>query len=124
IRRLFKKVPLLLPKSISQSSPTFCRWMRACRRDTLGESRTIVFAAVRPTEQLPRIGWHVPSAASNQAPSSGGAFTRKEAIKSNTGCKSIRDVLKFGWANVKMAIVGTALLAFNFLTILVAGLGV
>src|SRR5947207_11074918 len=79
---------LPISKSISQSSPTFCRWMRACRRDTLGESRTIVFAAVRPTEQLPRIGWHVPSAASNQAPSSGGAFTRKEAIKSNTGCKA------------------------------------
>jgi hypothetical protein len=54
----------------------------------LGESRMIVFAAVRPSEQLPRIGWRVPSAASNQAPSSGGAFTRKEAIKTSTGCKA------------------------------------
>src|SRR5213082_189158 len=88
--------------------------MRACRRDTLGDSKTIVFAAVRPSEQLPRIGWHVPSAASNQAPSSGGAFTLKEAIKSNTGCKASR-CTEFRRANVKMAIVGTALLAFNFL---------
>src|SRR5438309_7786093 len=83
MRRLFKKVPSLLPKSISQSSPRFCRWMRACRRDTLGDSSTIVLAAVRPSEQLPLIGWRVPSDASNQAPSSGGAFTRNILLRSD-----------------------------------------
>src|SRR5207247_106533 len=88
MRRLFKKVPLLLPKSISQSSPIFCRWMRACRRDTLGDSRTIVFAAVRPSEQLPRIGWRAPSAASSQAPSSGGALTQKHSTKNSLWTQS------------------------------------
>jgi len=28
----------------------------------LGDSNTIVLAAARPTEQLPMIGWRVPSA--------------------------------------------------------------
>src|SRR5438094_8416405 len=87
MRRLFKKVPLLLPKSISQSSPIFCRWISACRRDTLGESSTIVLAAVRPREQLPWIGWRVPSAASNQAPSSGGALRRNILSRSDSGRK-------------------------------------
>jgi hypothetical protein len=50
---LFKKVPLLLPKSISQNSPMFCKWMSACCRETLGESRTMRFARVRPSEELP-----------------------------------------------------------------------
>src|SRR5215467_8628944 len=87
MRRLFKKVPLLLPKSISQSSPIFCRWISACRRDTLGDSSTIALAPARPSEQLPRIGWRVPSAASNQALSSGGALTPKHPIKPEQGRK-------------------------------------
>src|SRR6476646_1116339 len=82
IRRLFKNVPLLLPKSISQSSPIFCRWISACRRDALGDSNTIVLAAARPNEQLPLIAWHVPSAASSQASSSGGMLMLKH-IESN-----------------------------------------
>src|SRR6266446_10401429 len=89
MRRLFKKVPLLLPKSISQSSPIFCRWISACRRDTLGDSSTIVLAAVRPSEQLPLIGWRVPSAASSQAPSSGGVLTPKDPTKKRWQTQSV-----------------------------------
>src|SRR5947208_1037824 len=55
--------------------------MSACRRETLGDSRTIVLAGVRPSEQLPWIGWHLPSAASSQAPSSSNAFTQQCSIK-------------------------------------------
>src|SRR5947209_7170437 len=61
--------------------------MSACRRDTFGDSRTIVFAAVRPSEQLPWIGWRLPSAASSQAPSSWDAFTQKRLPKSHGGRK-------------------------------------
>ena len=56
--------------------------MSACRRDTLGDSNMIVLAAARPTEQLPLIGWRPPSAASSQAPSSGGTRMLKH-IESN-----------------------------------------
>src|SRR6266567_6399183 len=55
--------------------------MSACRRDTFGDSNTIVLAGVRPTEQLPWIGWRLPSAASSQAPSSWDAFTQKRSTK-------------------------------------------
>jgi hypothetical protein len=40
-----------------------------------------VFAAVRPSEQLPWIGWRLPSAASNQAPCSWDAFTQKHSTE-------------------------------------------
>jgi len=46
---------------------------RVSARGTFGDCSTIVLAGVRPSEQLPLIGWRVPSAASSQAPSSGGA---------------------------------------------------
>src|SRR6266853_5472344 len=62
--------------------------MSACRRDTFGDSNTIVLAAVRPSEQLPWIGWRLPSAASSQAPSSGGAFTQKHSTKSRSRRKA------------------------------------
>src|SRR5439155_1073115 len=55
--------------------------MSACRRDTFGDSNTILLAGVRPSEQLPWIGWRLPSAASSQAPSSGGALTQKHSTK-------------------------------------------
>jgi hypothetical protein len=47
----------------------------------LGDSNTIVLAAARPTEQLPLIGWRLPSAASSQAPSSGGTRMPKHYQK-------------------------------------------
>src|SRR5438876_12454092 len=50
--------------------------MSACRRDTFGDSNTILLAGVRPSEQLPWIGWRLPSAVSSQAPSSSDAFTQ------------------------------------------------
>ena len=52
-----------------------------CLAPELVERCTIVLAAVRPSEQMPRIGWRVPSAASSQALSSGGTFTRKHSTK-------------------------------------------
>src|SRR6266581_3308574 len=55
--------------------------MSACRRDTFGDSNTILLAGVRPSEQLPWIGWRLPSVASSQAPFSGGALTRKHSTK-------------------------------------------
>src|SRR6266513_3895032 len=61
--------------------------MSACRRDTFDDSNTIVLAAVRPSEQLPWIGWRLPSAASSQAPSSWDAFTRERSTKSRGGRK-------------------------------------
>src|SRR6266446_589085 len=60
----------------------------ACRRDTFGDSNTIVLAAVRPSEQLPWIGWRLPSAASSQAPSSCDAFTQKRSTKKSWGRKA------------------------------------
>src|SRR6266545_3133095 len=65
--------------------------MSACRRDTFGDSNTIVFVAVRPSEQLPWIGWRLPSAASIQAPSSWGAFTQKRSTKNLSRTQSISD---------------------------------
>src|SRR3989442_11759153 len=56
--------------------------MSPCRRDTFGDSNTILLAGVRPSEQLPWIGWRLPSVASSQAPSSGGALTQKHSTKS------------------------------------------
>src|SRR6266404_3575090 len=61
--------------------------MSACRRDTFDDSNTIVLAAIRPTEQLPWIGWRLPSAASSQAPSSWDAFTQKRSTKNHGGRK-------------------------------------
>src|SRR5713101_1503767 len=61
----------------------------ACRRDTFGDSNTIVLAAVRPSEQLPWIGWRLPSAASSQAPSSGGGFTQKHSTKKSWRAQSV-----------------------------------
>src|SRR5437773_369805 len=55
--------------------------MSACRRETLGDSSTIVLAGVRPSEQLPWIVWRLPSAVSSQAPSSSDAFTQQCSIK-------------------------------------------
>src|ERR1700680_974726 len=49
--------------------------MTACRRETWGEFSAIVFAAVRPSEQLPRSWWRLPSAASSQASPSSDVFT-------------------------------------------------
>src|SRR5881398_1466797 len=63
--------------------------MSACRRDTFGDSNTIVLAAIRPTEQLPWIGWRLPSAASSQAPSSWDAFTQKRSTKKSWRTQSI-----------------------------------
>src|SRR6266705_1441079 len=63
--------------------------MSACRRDTFGDSNTIVLAGVRPTEQLPWIGWRLPSAASSQAPSSLYAFTQKRSTKKSWWMQSI-----------------------------------
>src|SRR5438067_5483111 len=63
--------------------------MRACRRDAFGDSNTIVLAAVRPSEQLPLIGCRLPSAASSQAPSSGGALTQKHATKRSRWAQSV-----------------------------------
>src|SRR6266446_1392311 len=57
--------------------------MSTCRRETLGDSRTIVFAVVRPSEQLPWIGWRLSSAACSQAPSSCDALTQKRLPKSH-----------------------------------------
>ena len=42
-----------------------------------------MLAPARPSEQLPLIGWRLPSAASSQAPSSGAAFTPKHPIKTD-----------------------------------------
>src|SRR6266853_3639336 len=61
--------------------------MSACRRDTFDDSNTIVLAAIRPSEQLPWIGWRLPSTASSQAPSSGGALTQEDSTKSHAGRK-------------------------------------
>src|SRR5438552_7715622 len=63
--------------------------MRACRRDTFGDSNTIVLAATRPSEQLPWIGWRLPSAASSQAPSSWDTFTQKRSTKKSWRTQSI-----------------------------------
>src|SRR5260370_20007189 len=63
--------------------------MSACRRDTFDDSNTIVLAAVRPSEQLPWIGWRLPSAASSQAPSSWDAFTQKRSTKKSWWTQSI-----------------------------------
>src|SRR5713226_3247082 len=63
--------------------------MRACRRDTFDDSNTILLAAVRPSEQLPWIGWRLPSAASNQAPSSWDAFTQKRSTKKSWWTQSV-----------------------------------
>src|SRR2546428_3233096 len=74
--------------------------MSACRRDTLGDSSTIVLAAVRPSEQLPLIGWRVPSAASSQAPSSGGVLTPKDPTKKRWQTQSVfrgRELLPKWW---------------------------
>src|SRR5260370_10067218 len=65
--------------------------MSACRRDTFDDSNTIVLAAVRPSEQLPWIGWRLPSAASSQAPSSWDAFTQKRSTKESGWVQSICD---------------------------------
>src|SRR6266849_3606007 len=63
--------------------------MSACRRDTFDDSNTIVLAAVRPSEQLPWIGWRLPSAASSQAPSSWDAFTQKRSTKKSWWMQSV-----------------------------------
>src|SRR6266704_4888801 len=63
--------------------------MSACRRDTFDDSNTIVLAAVRPSEQLPWIGWRLPSAASSQAPSSLDAFTQKRSTKKSWWTQSV-----------------------------------
>src|SRR5712692_1376043 len=65
--------------------------MSACRRETLGDSNTIVLAAIRPSEQLPWIGWCLPSAASSQAPSSWDAFTQKRSTKKSWWTQSLSD---------------------------------
>ena len=54
---------------------------RVSARGTFGDCSTIVLAGIRPSEQLPLIGWRVPSAASSQAPSSGGALTQTHSTK-------------------------------------------
>src|SRR5260370_24190820 len=63
--------------------------MRACRRDTFDDSNTIVLAAIRPSEQLPWIGWCLPSATSSQAPSSGGALTQEHSTKKSCWTQSV-----------------------------------
>src|SRR6266571_7757943 len=65
--------------------------MSACRRDTFDDSNTIVLAAVRPSEQLPWIGWRLPSAASSQAPSSWDAFTQKCSTKKSSWTQCVCD---------------------------------
>src|SRR6266478_2996645 len=66
--------------------------MSACRRDTFGDSNTIILAAIRPSEQLPWIGWRLPLAASSQAPSSWDAFTQKRSTKKSWRTQSVCDV--------------------------------
>src|SRR5713101_9490508 len=63
--------------------------MSACWRDTFDDSNTIVLAAVRPSEQLPWIGWRLPSAASSQAPSSWDAFTQKRSTRKSWWTQSV-----------------------------------
>src|SRR5260370_42611818 len=63
--------------------------MSACRRDTFDDSNTIVLAAIRPSEQLPWIGWRLPSAASSQAPSFGGALTQEHSTKKSCWTQSV-----------------------------------
>jgi hypothetical protein len=41
----------------------------------------VAWSAVHPSEELPPIGWRVPSGVSNQAPSSWDAFTQKDWSK-------------------------------------------
>src|SRR6266498_344730 len=89
--------------------------MSACRRDTFGDSNTIVFVAVRPSEQLPWIGWRLPSAASIQALSSWGAFTQKRSTKNLSRTQSISDGKK---ANPRESEEAFGLPALRFLPIL------
>src|SRR6478609_4649255 len=71
MRRLFRNVPLLLPRSTTQNSPTFCRLMMQCRREALGDSRTTVFLSERPMEQLPCNRTRSRPGDSSHAPASG-----------------------------------------------------
>src|SRR5260370_24565977 len=95
--------------------------MSACRRDTFDDSNTIVLAAVRPSEQLPWIGWRLPSAASSQAPSSWDAFTQKRSTKKSWGTQSI----SYGGtssgepARIRRDVAEPPLLGLNFLSFLV-----
>src|SRR5437867_2994112 len=67
----------------------FCKWISACCRETLGESRTMRFARVRPSEELPRSVWRLPSEASSQAPSSSDASTTLYFTKKSWSKQSI-----------------------------------